>query len=218
MWCGPAQVVPYNSKLHPAQWRSYREFGGGGVCDFGAHHYDIAQWGLDMDDTGPVEVIPAEKETDVLGCRLVYANGISVLHKSGFGISFYGEDGLVQVNRGFFEFSLKGKTQAKFVKGTPDTSCETQVALTERDFLKDAKLRLPVSKNHVSNFLESVLSREKPIAHERIGAHTAICCHLMNQSYYHRQKMLWDPKGYAFREGTGDPAWLTRDYRAPFVV
>jgi predicted dehydrogenase len=219
MWCGPEKVVPYNKKLHPANWRSYREFGGGGVCDFGAHHYDIAQWGLDMDDTGPVEIIPAEKETDTHGCRLVYANGIPVIHTaSGFGISFTGEDGVVQVDRGAFEFILKGKTQAKFVKGTTDTSCETQVALTERNFLKDAKIRLPVSKNHVVNFLDCLTTREKPIAHATIGAHTAICCHLINKSYYHHQKMLWDPKGYTFREGTGDLAWLTRDYRAPFKV
>jgi len=134
------------------------------------------------------------------------------------GISFTGEDGLVRVDRGAFEFILKGKTQAKFVKGTTDTSCEKQVALTERNFLKDAKIRLPVSKNHVVNFLDCVTTREKPIAHACVGAHTAICCHLMNKSYYHHQKMLWDPKDYTFRDGTGDPAWLTRDYRAPFKV
>ncbi|MEI6647666.1 MAG: Gfo/Idh/MocA family oxidoreductase [bacterium] len=218
MWCGPEKVVPYNSKLAPGNWRAYREFGGGGVCDFGAHHLDIAQWGLDMDETGPVEVTPPEKASDALGCQIIYANGIPLIHKAGFGISFYGENGVVQVNRGTFEFILNGKTEARFVKGVTDTSCETQVALTARNFLKDAKCRLPVSKNHVVNFLDCVTTREKPIAHARIGAHTAICCHLLNQCYYHRQKMLWDPKVYAFREGTGDSAWLTRDYRAPFKV
>ena len=218
MWCGPAQVVPYSSKMHPANWRAYREFGGGGVCDFGAHHFDIAQWGLDMDDSGPVEIIPPEKDSDLYGCNFVYENGITLTHKPGFGISFYGEDGLVQVNRGNFEFILNGKTEARFVKGTKGTSCEGQVHLTDKRFLKDAKVKLYKSNDHVGDFLNSVNTREKSIAHEGIGAHTAIGCHLINQSYYHRQKMLWDPKNYAFRNGTGDPSWLTRDYRAPFKV
>lgn len=188
------------------------------MCDFGAHHYDIAQWGLGMDETGPSEVLPPQKETDALGCQLVYANGIPVIHKGGFGISFHGEDGLVQVNRGSFEFILQGKTEARFVPGVKLTSCEGQVALTEKRFLKDAKVKLYHSQNHISDFLDAVLSREKPVAHERIGAHTAICCHLMNQCYYHREKMLWDPATYTFRNGTGNPAWLTREYRAPFQV
>ena len=217
-WCGPAQVVPYNTKLHPEKWRLYREFGGGGVCDFGAHHYDIAQWGLGFDDEGPTEILPPEKETDTTGCTLVYSNGIPVIHKLGFGISFYGEDGLVQVNRGNFEFTLNGKTEAKFVNGTQGTSCEAQVAITAKRFLSDAKIKLPVSKHHVTNFLDCVISRKQPIAHERIGAHTAICCHLMNQSYYHRQKMLWDPQNYTFRNGTGHPSWLTRNYREEYKV
>jgi predicted dehydrogenase len=142
MWCGPAQVVPYNAKLHPEQWRLYREFGGGGVCDFGAHHLDIAQWGLGLDDEGPTEVIPPEKATDDTGCALVYSNGITVIHKPGFGISFFGEDGLVQVNRGTFEFILNGKTEARFVEGTSGTSCEAQVTITERRFVSVLKSTL----------------------------------------------------------------------------
>ena len=39
---------------------SYREYAGGGHADMGAHHYDIAQWGLGMDDSGPVEIIPPD--------------------------------------------------------------------------------------------------------------------------------------------------------------
>ena len=63
MWLGPAPLRPYNSVLSPRGvhdhyplWRSYREYGTGGVGDWGAHHLDIAQWGLGMDDSGPVEV------------------------------------------------------------------------------------------------------------------------------------------------------------------
>nr|MCU0875379.1 Gfo/Idh/MocA family oxidoreductase [Pirellulaceae bacterium] len=61
LWLGPAPVRGYHTSLSPrgmperlAQWRKYREYGGGGVCDWGAHQLDIAQWGLGMDGSGPV--------------------------------------------------------------------------------------------------------------------------------------------------------------------
>lgn len=64
-WLGPAPLRPYNAILSPRginnhypNWRNYREYGGGMVTDWGAHHFDIAQWGLDADNGGPVEVIP----------------------------------------------------------------------------------------------------------------------------------------------------------------
>ena len=44
-------------KLWP-QWRQFREYGGGILSDWGAHMFDIAQWGLGMDRTGPVKLIP----------------------------------------------------------------------------------------------------------------------------------------------------------------
>src|SRR5262249_40035023 len=64
-WLGPAPQRPYNSVLSPRgvhghfpNWRNYREYSGGMMTDWGAHHFDIAQWGLGMDGSGPVEIIP----------------------------------------------------------------------------------------------------------------------------------------------------------------
>ena len=63
------------------------------VTDWGAHHFDIAQWGLGMDDSGPVEILPAEKPNAQEGVKLRYANGVEVTHKSGNGVRFHGTDG-----------------------------------------------------------------------------------------------------------------------------
>ena len=225
LWLGPAQKAVYNSELSPRgmhnhfpHWRKYREFGGGGVADWGAHHLDIAQWGLDMDNSGPVEVRPPEKATDKRGAVLVYANGVTVTHKDGFGIHFFGTDGEVQVNRGKFTFSRDGKMLHKFTKKEDGSSCEAQVTLSEREFLKDAKVKLYVSKSHPTDFLNCVKSRQKPITSEIVGGRSAICCHLTNQAYYHHAKILWDPEKLCLRNGSGDPAWLTRDYRSPWTV
>jgi predicted dehydrogenase len=224
LWVGPAPMRPYNSVLSPRgvhhhfpNWRGYREFGGGGVADWGAHHLDIAQWGLDMDGSGPVEVLPPAKPHAHRGAKLVYANGVTAEHKDGFGVHFFGAEGEVQVNRGRFTFQRAGQMIASFT-GERTTSCAAQVQKAERAFLQDAKIKLYVSKDHLADFLQCVGARKKPVTSEQVGSRSAICCHLLNQVYYHGQKIEWDPAEFTFAGGTGDPAWLTRDYRKPWSV
>jgi len=79
---------PYNAILAPPiededwpNWRLYNEFGGGGMTDWGAHMFDIAQWGLGMDETGPVKIIPPKKSGAVRGMKYIYANGIKLIHQ-----------------------------------------------------------------------------------------------------------------------------------------
>jgi len=225
MWVGPAPMRPYNSVLcprgvyrHYPNWRAYKEFGGGQVCDWGAHHLDIAQWGLGMDNSGPVEARPPKTPGAKRGATLVYANGVTVIHKDGFGVDFFGSEGEVQVNRGTFTFSRGGKMIAKFTGRADKTSCAAEVQKAEREFLKDAKVKLYVSQSHTDDFLARVKDRSKPICCEQVGGRSAICCHLMNQAYYHGKAIQWDPANFAFTGGTGDPKWLTRDYRSPWTV
>ncbi|MEI7728296.1 MAG: Gfo/Idh/MocA family oxidoreductase [Verrucomicrobiota bacterium] len=226
LWVGPAPMRPYNSTLSPRgihnhfpHWRTYREFGGGMVTDWGAHHLDIAQWGLGMDASGPVEALPPEQAGAKRGATLVYANGITVKHADGFGVHFFGSEGEVMVNRGKFVVVRQGKTIASYKgKEDKDTSCTAQVQIAEKEFLKDAKIKLYESKNHIADFMDCVKSRKKPITSEQVGARSAICCHLMNQAYYNNKKIKWDPKKLAFADSTSDPKWLTRDYRSPWKV
>ena len=85
LWLGPAPTRPYNSVLSPRgvhknypNWRHYREYGGGAVTDFGAHHFDIAQWGLGMDESGPCEINPpADWRTAQNGVGCVMKAGLS---------------------------------------------------------------------------------------------------------------------------------------------
>ncbi|MCX7887591.1 MAG: gfo/Idh/MocA family oxidoreductase, partial [Verrucomicrobiae bacterium] len=228
LWLGPAPVRPYNSALSPRglhdhfpQWRRYREYGGGGVTDWGAHHLDIAQWGLGMDHGGPVQVLPPDTPGEKRGAKLVYANGVVVEHKGGFGVRFIGSEGEVLVNRGKFVVKRGNETVAAYTGSAEErktTSCAAQVQKAEREFLADAKIRLYESKNHISDFLECVRLRKKPVANEQVGARSAICCHLLNLAYYYGQPLRWDPVRFAFVGGTGRAEWLTRPYRAPWTV
>jgi predicted dehydrogenase len=217
MWLGPAPLRPYNSILSPRgvhnfypSWRSYKEYGTGGVGDWGAHHLDIAQWGLGMDNSGPVEIRFIDGQA-----TLVYAGGITVTRaENGFGVHFFGSDGEVMVNRGTLKVIVNGKTIAEYIgKESKDTSCEAEVLKAEQALLKGAKIKLYESTSHTDDFLSCVVKRSKPITSEEIGGRSVICCHLMNQLYFHNAAMKWDPDRFSFTGGTGDPTWLTDNYR-----
>jgi len=228
-WCGPAPKVAYNPELSPRglckrfpNWRNYREFASGMIGDWGAHHIDIAHWGMDMDNSGPVEILPSTNPNNTDGVSMKYANDVVLTHvNKGNGLTFTGENGSVFAARGEFHLILDGKDFARFRDKSVDktTSCEGACAKASKTFLKDAKVKLEVSKNHVRNFLDCMKDRQrKPITHEGVGGHTVIACHLMSQAYYNKQRMCWDPAAFAFTNGTGDPAWLGRVYRDGYTL
>lgn len=227
-WCGPGPLVGYSPFLSPRgvhdnfpDWRQTWEFGGGMITDWGAHHIDIAQWALGMDGSGPVEVrAPQDWQTAKRGAQLVYADGTLLTHVSGKGVSFYGTEGEVHVNRGKFELMLAGKTVHKFWDKEVDkaTSLEREVTLTQREYLADAKVKLYASRNHMQDFLDCVRSRQLPICDVAIGASSAIACHVMNFAYHYGANARWNPTRNRFADG-GSSKWLTRDrYRAGWRV
>jgi predicted dehydrogenase len=63
MWLGLTPLVYYTEKrVHPQKdysrpgWLRCEQFGAGMITGWGAHHVDIAHWGMDTELTGPVEV------------------------------------------------------------------------------------------------------------------------------------------------------------------
>jgi predicted dehydrogenase len=226
MWLGPAPMRDYNEILSPRgvhnhfpQWRQYREYGGGGVTDWGAHHLDIAHWGLGADESGPLEITPpANAETAQSGVKLKYAAGVEVEHIGENGVTFFGSEGEVFVNRGKIKVTLKGVEKAKFLTKEDQPPLNDQLDKLEREFLADAKVKLYASTDHKADFLASIASRKPPITHEEVGARTVTGCHLISLAYWHGQAMKWDPAKNEFTGGTGDAKWLTRDYSADWKL
>jgi len=209
MWVGPAMWRPYNEDLAPhisfdgfPNWRYYSYYGGGGMTDWGAHHFDIAQWGLGMDGSGPVEINPPDgKEHKYLTYK--YANGIPMTHgdKSGDarvnGVLFEGTKGKIEVNRGY-------------LKTTPDT-------------LKDQKIgpdqiHLYDSRNHYTDWLDAMRKRSDPICKIEIGASSVTVCHLGNIAYKLKRPLKWDPKREVFIGDDEASRLLTRAMRSPWQI
>ena len=186
MWLGPAPKRAYNSVLSPRgvhkhfpQWRKYREYAGGGHADMGAHHYDIAQWALNMDSSGPVKVIPPKDKEATKGVKYLYENGIELIHGGPGGCVFHGENGTLHIDRG------KLKSDPGSIIKTP---------LGKDDF------HIEKSPGHHRNWLDCIKSRKKPIADVEKGARTAIIIHLGNLAYWNHETIEWDPKELKFKD------------------
>ena len=124
MWLGPAKWRPYSDRLAPRGvhrsysqvmfWRFDDDIGTGYNGDWGAHHLDIAQWGLDMDESGPYKIIRSEEPHSAnlfhggrrqFGMKMLFKKpyGDVELYHGPFGTwgtVFYGTKGIVAVNRG----------------------------------------------------------------------------------------------------------------------
>ncbi len=225
MWLGPAPMRPYNSVLSPRgvhnhfpNWRAYSEYGGGMVTDWGAHHFDIAQWGLGVDDSGPVEITAPEDPKATHGAKIRYADGTVVEHISSDGVTFHGSDGMVYVSRGRFAFKHKDVDKGSVIGKSPTAQLGPILDAIEKEYLTDPKVKLYRSTNHKEDFLNAMKTRQKPIADVAIGATTVTTCHLINQAYYNHAKIQWDPVKHEFTGGTGKPEWLTREYRGEWKV
>ena len=226
LWLGPAPQRAYNAILSPRgvhthfpMWRLYREYGGGMVTDWGAHHLDIAHWGLGADRSGPLEILPPDNATSVSsGVRLRYADDVEVTHIEQNGVTFFGTEGEIYVNRGKFKLTLRGASKASFTAKEDKPPLAEQLDSVEKEFLREPKVRLLHSADHKQDFLSSILSRRAPIADAEVGARTVIGCHLIGLAYRHGQTLRWNPALNQFDAGSGDPGWLHNEYRGDWKL
>jgi predicted dehydrogenase len=177
LWLGPAPERGYNEILCPKgvhnhfpAWREYRDYAGGGVADMGAHHFDIAQWALGMDESGPVEILPPEKE--MRGLKLVYASGVEMIHGGNIDCEFIGEKGTIRVWR-------------DKIQSDPAEILKTPIG--------EKEWHTYPANNHKRNWVECVRSRKQPICVAETGHRSATVCHLTNIGYQLRKKLRWDP-------------------------
>jgi len=202
-WLGPNSPQNYHHFLAPsltddfwAKWRDYKEFGGGGMTDWGAHMFDIAQWGLDMDDTGPISVTPPDQDHQFL--TYTYANGIPMTHEpnGNQGVTFVGSKGTVRVERGKLET-------------TPESLKDQLIGPNEKHVYH--------SEDHYKDFLQAMRNRTKPVADVEIGHRTATVCNIGNIAYALKKPLKWNPHKERFDDDDANKR-MSREMRKEWVV
>jgi predicted dehydrogenase len=215
-WMGPTTDEPYTEdRVHPQGaanigkrpgWMQIQKYSHGMVSNWGAHSYDIAQWGLGTDfDSGPVE-ISAKGEFPDRGLFDVhtsytgearYANG--VILKSGTGVEgeviFTGSDGWLKVRRG------------QFAASNPDL-------LREKP---EGGIELATSDSHIGNFLDCLRSGKQPVAPVEVGHRSNSICVLHHIAMTTGRKIKWDPASERILDDPDAAKLLTREYREGFA-
>ena len=199
-WLGPAPWRPFHSAIclrDCGGWEGYRDYSGGGMTGWGSHHFDIAQWGLTADDTGPVEILPPNgRDVKLLTYR--YACGVDVHHSGRMGtwaVVFHGTDGRIAVNRG---------------------TLQTWPASIMREPIGPREVRLQASGGHTANFLECIRNRRRTVCDVEIGHRTMSICHLGNIAYLLGRPLRWDPAGERFIGDARADRLLDRPRREPW--
>jgi predicted dehydrogenase len=188
-WLGPTPFYEYSENRvkgnYSGGWRCYWDYGGRKFGDWGAHHFDIVQWALDKDESGPVEFIPKGYE-GAEHHHFRYENGPTVYRDRkpsedekmegvrGHMIWFFGSKGKLGVSRG-------GKINV-------DPDKYTRHQFTEKESI------VYESTNHRGNFLDCVKSRKPTICHAGVGHRTATVCHLAAIAERTGKVVKWDPK------------------------
>jgi len=199
LWLGPAPWRPFNRRFITGAlfgWCWCRDFSGGALTDWGAHHFDIAQWGIGADRTGPVEIIPPDgKDHKHLTFR--YANGVELHHVQGGrgGIRFTGTEGVVFTNRGH-------------VSSTPESIV--------RGRLGAGDVHLYESADHIGNFLHCVRTRRRPVADVETACRSVTVGHLGNLAFLLARPLKWDPRKEQFINDDEANRWVDRPRRAPW--
>ncbi|MGN7786701.1 Gfo/Idh/MocA family protein [Niabella sp. 22666] len=201
LWIGPSMYRGYNPVLSPpiedskwAWWRGYQGFGGGYITDWGAHMFDIVQWALGMDQSGPVEFVAPDEPAAKTGLYYVYANGVKVHHKKwgeGNAIQFIGEKGTIEVSR-------------SFLRSNPADIVNTKFSSKDK--------RLYFSDNHYQDWINAIKKRSKPICDVEIGHRTASICNAVNIAYELQRSLKWDPKKEIFNDASAN-MMRSRPYR-----
>ncbi len=203
-WLGPTPWRPYNEKRvlgdYGGGWRRFLEYGGRKNGDWGAHHFDIIQWALGMDDSGPVEFIPKGFEGAPYQTH-VYANGVRVERvDEGLKamIEFSGTKGTVWVSRGDY-----------LVTDPPE--------LAKRP-LSPGEVHLYASNDHHDDFLGAIRSRQRTISDVETGHRSATVCHLNNIAARLSRPVRWDPLAEDVLGDVVASTLLDRTRRAPYAT
>jgi predicted dehydrogenase len=208
-WLGPTPWYPYNEARvkgnYGGGWRCFWDYGSRKNGDWGAHHFDIIQWALGMDASGPVQFIPRGYEDNKHQTH-IYANGTKVLRSNdtdkldtkGHMIRFIGDKGEVAVSRG-------------------DRLDTVPVELKDRPIgAGDIKL-YTVTRGHEDNFFECIKTRKPTICTAEIGHRTATICHCSGIAERLGRPLKWDPVKEEIVGDAEAARWTDRPRRAPYT-
>lgn len=232
-WQGPVAEKDYRylagshgetkswSRCH-YEFRWWYEYSGGKLTDWGAHHCDIATWGLGKTETGPMTVNPVLIEHPVefkngypvdetkyntatkflIQARFADGKEIELRHDRDNGILFEGTKGRLFVNRG----RLTGKP-VEDMKQNPLPAGALEAVYKNRQLT-----------NHFENFIAACQDRRDPVSDVHSHHRALSTCHLAGIAARVGREIKWDPVQEMIADDAEAQSFVARDKRNGFEI
>ena len=229
MWLGSTPYVYYTEKrVHPQDgysrpgWLRCEQFGAGMITGWGAHHLDIAHWGMGTEYTGPVEV-EAEAEFPEKGLWTVhgpfrveakYANGVNMIVSGDFpnGVRFEGDEGWIFVSRGNVGVTASDPTSEE-AKNSPFQASDPKILKSK---IGPEETHLYHSEDQHGNWLDCIKSREETVAPVEVAHRSTSACLVSHIAMKIPRKLYWDPVNERFKNDDEANDMLSRNQRYPY--
>jgi predicted dehydrogenase len=228
-WLGSTPEVYYTEmRVHPQDstdarpgWLRCEQFGAGMITGWGAHHIDIAHWGMDTELTGPVEIwgkadFPKSGLWDVHGpfeTHARYGNGVTMTISGALpnGIKFIGGKGWIFVTRsGSVTASDPGAPQAKPLIASNPSILNSVIGADE--------VRLRKTPEQHRDWLNAVRTRGPVSAPAEVGHRACSTCLLHWTAMKTGRRLHWDPAAERFIGDDEANAMLSRPQRSGYTL
>ena len=240
-WSGQASLHTFSEDR--LVYRNWSDYGGGLVTDWGAHHMDIAHWGMGGEEVGPLTVeaagyCPQYGKPDYpdpfrpFAARLTYPNDIEMYffstpprpNKETPLPDFQQIYSLVPENLRNYKVPdqdggvlFVGDTGSIFV-GRSVVLGEGIGELENMPVDDDRRTAwLACLYAHTYDFVRSVSTRQQPISHVFEQHRTLIPCHLTNIALRLGRRLQWDPENERFIGDDQAHAHIEREQRKPYA-
>lgn len=225
MWLGQAPKVDYIKQRCHADFRWWLEYSGGKLTDWGAHHVDIGQWGIGMEQSGPktIEVEKSVLPVEFKGgyptvddryntatefvVKNTFANGVSLFirHDTENGVTFEGTGGRIFVTRD--RIDLNGGAVGALYKDPVPESVLVELRKGKR------------IDSHMGNFFECMRDRSTPVSDVWSHHRALTTCHLANIAIrLGGRKLTWDPEKEEIVGDSEANSWQSRTQRAGYEI
>jgi predicted dehydrogenase len=208
MWLGPTPYHPFIPTRF-REWNYYWDTGGGTLINMGCHYTDIAQWGFDTDDTGPVHYDGTAEfhsnnaaDTPVRAeVTCAYADGRKLILKSRGTfperyIRFEGSEGWIQVD-----------DETDLITADPPSILR----------IRGSRARgWEAAGDHIKDFLDCIRSRRETICSPEKSHRATTIGHIANACCRLGRSLEWDPSAERFVDDPQADRTISRSMRHPW--
>lgn len=231
MWLGPAESMDYRPALLPLNWRHNFAFSGGMITDFGAHHIDIAQWGMGTENTGPVELKNVSGTLDLKALYntatafrfdCIYQNGLIMQVASPDHQLMPEVESAMKLPAGKKPFDHVGVLfegdAGKWIYVNRGKITASDPAIL-REKITDSEIHLYESKDHTDNFLSCIYNGKPTSTPAEISHRSITIAHLANIALRTSSVGLtWNPQTEKIAGNEAASALLSKEWRKPWTL